>query len=57
MPKFCWVIRDFTLELEDERGRKINAKQYLQNCLRDDSNPIRMNETSKVKKSLLMYFK
>lgn len=25
MPKFLWLLRDFTLRLEDERGRKITA--------------------------------
>ena len=29
MPKFLWILRDFTLKIEDERGRKISATQYL----------------------------
>ena len=29
MPKFLWVVRDFTLVLRDEEGRKISPKQYL----------------------------
>ena len=29
MPKFLWVLRDFTLKIEDERGRKISPTQYL----------------------------
>ncbi len=33
MPKFLWILRDFTLKIEDERGRKISATQYLENCL------------------------
>jgi len=24
-----WVLRDFTLKIEDEKGKKINATQYL----------------------------
>lgn len=37
MPKFLWVLRDFTLKIEDERGRKISATRYLNNCLEDQS--------------------
>lgn len=33
-PNFLWVVRDFTLKLEDENGRKISARQYLENCLK-----------------------
>jgi hypothetical protein len=33
MPKFLWILRDFTLKIEDERGRKISPTQYLENCL------------------------
>jgi len=32
-PAFTWVVRDFTLRLED-RGRKINDRQYLENALK-----------------------
>jgi hypothetical protein len=33
-PNFLWVLRDFTLKLEDENGQKINSRQYLENCLK-----------------------
>jgi hypothetical protein len=29
MPKFMWLLRDFMLKLEDDRGKKITASQYL----------------------------
>lgn len=32
-PGFMWVVRDFTLRLEDG-GRKINDRQYLENALK-----------------------
>ena len=32
-PAFMWVVRDFTLRLEDG-GRKINDRQYLENALK-----------------------
>jgi hypothetical protein len=35
MPKFMWLLRDFMLKLEDDRGRRITPSQYLENCLND----------------------
>jgi hypothetical protein len=32
-PTFCWVIRDFTLDLEDADGRPMTAGQYLERAL------------------------
>jgi hypothetical protein len=32
-PSFLWVVRDFTLRLEDAEGRRISSTQYLENCL------------------------
>jgi hypothetical protein len=31
-PNFLWVVRDFTLQLE-EKGKKISSRQYLENAL------------------------
>ena len=33
LPNFLWVVRDFSLQLEDETGNEITAKQYLENAL------------------------
>ena len=33
MPKFLWILRDFTLELIDEKGREMTAAQYLEKSL------------------------
>lgn len=32
-PTFMWVVRDFTLQLQDN-GKKISSKQYLENALK-----------------------
>ena len=32
-PAFLWVVRDFTLMLQDKNGGKISKKQYLENAL------------------------
>ena len=37
MPRFMWLLRDFMLELQDDRGRSISANQYLENCLNDQN--------------------
>lgn len=29
MPKFMWLLRDFMLKLEDDRGKRISPSQYL----------------------------
>ena len=34
-PKFMWLLRDFTLELLDSKGKQITAGQYLENALTD----------------------
>ncbi len=32
-PKFMWILKDFTLELQDDYGKDISPNQYLENCL------------------------
>ena len=34
-PSFFWVLRDFSLKLEDECGNEITTKQYLENGLKE----------------------
>lgn len=41
-PSFMWVLRDFALELIDEKGNAITPKQYLENALREEN----INNTS-----------
>ena len=33
MPKFLWVIRDFTLELTDRNGKRVKPAEYLEDVL------------------------
>ena len=33
-PSFLWVLRDFALRLQDERGNAITSQEYLEGCLR-----------------------
>ena len=32
-PSLLWILRDFSLKLEDNEGNIITAKQYLENAL------------------------
>ena len=36
-PEFLWVLRDFMLELIDERGVEMSEDQYLESCLEASS--------------------
>eukprot|EP01041_Mallomonas_annulata_P000576 gene575-1107_t len=33
-PSFLWIVRDFALKLQQENGRIISSKEYLENCLK-----------------------
>ena len=47
-PSFLWVLRDFALELVDEKGKAISAKQYMENALKEENtNMISYNEYNK----------
>lgn len=54
MPKFMWLLRDFMLKLEDDRGRRITPSQYLENCLNDRKTA--SEDSKKIKKSIMAYF-
>ena len=34
-PSFLWILRDFSLRLEDSNGYEITMKQYLENSLQE----------------------
>ena len=53
-PGFLWVVRDFTLKLEDN-GRRINDRQYLENAL-SPSGPSRASGQSQSIRTLLGSF-
>ena len=47
-PSFLWVLRDFALELVDEKGKAISAKQYMENALKEENtNMMSYNEYNK----------
>ena len=34
-PKLLWALRDFTLDIQDQKGKPITANQYLESALSD----------------------
>lgn len=34
-PSFMWVVRDFTLQLQDAAGNRITQKEYLEQALKE----------------------
>jgi hypothetical protein len=58
MPKFLWILRDFTLELKGNDGRMFTPKQYLEDCLLDQNTLIKTNEDSrKIRRAIATNFK
>lgn len=57
-PSFYWVVRDFTLRLEDQGGDAINSKEYLEKALAlqkgttDD-----VEEKNRIRRLLTTFFK
>ena len=43
-PKFIWLLRDFTLEIQNSKGQPISSKEYLENALTEDKNKIKAND-------------
>lgn len=57
MPKFLWVIRDFTLEMADRNGRRMSAVEYMESALTQENTAVRIDEsTKKIRRSLVKYY-
>lgn len=54
-PDFLWLVRDFTLELSDEKGRAISAREYLEMTLQT-AGDAQDSATAEVKSRLREYF-
>ena len=56
MPNFLWILRDFSLQLEDEKGNEITSKEYLEKAL-----SLRTNDPhdtkNKIRENLVKFFK
>lgn len=58
MPKFMWLLRDFVLEIKDEKGRKLSPIEYLENCLLEQNAQIRTSDSARnVRRALVNHFK
>ena len=56
LPNFLWVLRDFSLQLEDEKGNEITAQEYLENALSLRSKDPH-DTKNKIRNALQSYFK
>jgi len=57
-PSFLWLLRDFSLKLEDTFGNVITAKQYLENALQlQKGSSETIEEKNKIRKLITTYFK
>ena len=53
-----WVLRDFTLKLEDRDGNKITSKQYLENSLREQKGTSdNIENKNRIRRLLRHFFK
>ena len=56
-PTLFWLLRDFSLKLEDKNGNVITEKQYLENALRELSGLTNsIEEKNKVRNLIRAYF-
>ena len=57
-PTLLWLLRDFSLKLEDKNGNTITEKQYLDNALEDlPGNSDVIEEKNRVRNLIRNYFK
>lgn len=57
-PTFLWVLRDFSLKLQDAEGNKISFKQYLENALKEQKgNSEAIEKKNRVRRLLRHFFK
>ena len=54
-PSFLWVLRDFSLQLIDDNGENITAKEYLEKVLEGTKNT--SDPKNKIRKLIKAYFK
>ena len=50
-----WILRDFSLQLQDEEGNEITSKQYLENALSLRSHDPH-DTKNKIREGLTKYF-
>lgn len=57
-PSFLWVLRDFSLKLEDEQGNEISAKMYLDLALKEQKGSSDMIESkNRIRRMIKHFFK
>jgi len=58
LPSFLWVLRDFSLVLQDSFGSKISPRQYLENALKLQKGGSEISENkNKIRHQIQAFFK
>ena len=57
-PSFLWVLRDFSLKLEDENGSEISAKMYLETALKEQKGSSdKIEAKNRIRRMIKHFFK
>eukprot|EP00747_Dinoflagellata_sp_TGD_P050989 gnl/TRDRNA2_/TRDRNA2_147088_c1_seq2.p1 gnl/TRDRNA2_/TRDRNA2_147088_c1~~gnl/TRDRNA2_/TRDRNA2_147088_c1_seq2.p1 ORF type:complete len:542 (+),score=133.22 gnl/TRDRNA2_/TRDRNA2_147088_c1_seq2:91-1716(+) len=56
-PSFLWVLRDFHLQLKNEKQETITATEYLEHCLRPVGHALTDSEKNKVREVIKELFR
>jgi len=52
-----WIVRDFSLKMEDKHGVKINAKEYLENALTEQKGVTdKIENKNRIRRMLKCFF-
>lgn len=56
-PDFCWVLRDFSLQMVDEYGDEITAHEYLENALQmTEESSVESETKNKIRELIRAFF-
>ena len=56
LPAFNWLVRDFSLQMQDSHGQPIQSKEYLEDALKDVTEGKSIKAKNKIRSALRTYF-
>ncbi len=57
-PAFLWIVRDFSLKMEDKHGVNISSKEYLENALTEQKGVTdKIENKNRIRRLLKAFFK
>jgi ribonuclease P protein component len=57
MPKFTWVVRDFSLQLVDDEEQEISSNAYLERALSENVSVSKTNKDAEAKNEIRRHLK